>query len=235
MKKIASFFIIILCSCGQNRETTKAVEQHALDSTRADSAAKEVKAMAQAMVDSNKHQDSLRNEILKSKPNTILKNSFLQEFYVRDLADVSGNIVAVNIPFNLHVPDCGAPDCYSTDVKFGFKLGDSLVFPEKLQFLEREHGCVNKETKLKGEFQLLEQSKELVIYFSEKPKRTLVLFGRKSRYGDFAFYFRGLERGKINAKSIEDILLEYNEDDSTSIYPFMSWILTTSEYENFLE
>lgn len=181
-----------------------------------------------------KHEDSLRNEILESKKNKILKESFLQEMYIRKVVSDLKDSLSVTIPFNLHGPDCIAPDCYSTDLSFSFKLGDSLVFPEKLPFQEHEHGCVDKEKRLAGSFQLIEQTDKHVIYHSIKHKRTLVLFSSNDSCGTSAYYFAAVPPNKINGKNVYDIVKDYNEEDKNSIYPFTSWVLTTSQYENFL-
>jgi hypothetical protein len=176
-------------------------------------------------------QDSIRNEILNRKENKMLKESFLQEMYIRDVVRVSNNSLFVVIPFNLHSFDCGAPDCYSTDVSFNFKLGDRLEFPKTLPFTEYEHGCVPEETKLSGTFKLQEETEKHVIYHSEEHKRTLVLFSNKV-IGTTAFYFVEVEENKINGKSVYEIL-EKDTDYLNSFYSiYRSWILTTNDYEN---
>jgi hypothetical protein len=110
------------------------------------------------------YQDSLRKEILKRRENIILKKSFLQEMYIRNVVKVLNDTLFFIIPFNLHGADCTAPDCYSTDVSFKFKLGNSVEFPKELQFQEYEYGCVNNEIKISGFFQLKEISADHVIY-----------------------------------------------------------------------
>jgi hypothetical protein len=229
--------LLTLCSCGQKNEEQKSepIVENKITRDSVIGTESPKQTQAEDYLAWGKHQDSLRTEILKTKTNAVLKNSFLQEFYIRNVADVNLDIVSLNLSFNLHNPDCGAPDCYSTDVSFGFKLGDSLVFPKNLQFLESVNGCVDKETNLKGEFALQEQTKDFVIYYCRKPKRTLVLFSYNSENGTSAWYFTGLERKKINGKNLNTILSSFDEDDKNALYPFMSRALTSNEYENFLE
>jgi hypothetical protein len=181
------------------------------------------------------HEDSLRNEILKSKDNKVVKESFLQELYIRNVVVVSKDSLLFNIPFNLHGPDCGAPDCYSTDISFSFKFGDTLIFPKTLWFDEHEHGCVDKEKYLTGNFQLVEQTDKHIIYHSTKQKRTLILFSSNKTNGTTAYYFTEVGQNRVNGNNLYRITRDYNEEDKNSIYPFTSWILTTSEYENFLK
>lgn len=183
--------------------------------------------------DFQSHEDSLRKLILERKENKILKNSFLQELYLRNVAQVSNDSVVLKLSFNLHGPDCGAPDCYATLVRVAFKIGKQVVFPKSLPFQEHEEGCMEKENALSGSFQLLEQNSDVVIYYSQKEKRTLVLFSSNKDFGTTAFYFCNVSK-RIHAKDLKTIIQHYDESDPNSIYPFTSWILTTNEYENFL-
>lgn len=109
-----------------------------------------------------------------------------------------------------------------------------MVFPEKIDFQEHEHGCVDKEIKLSGSFIKTEQTSRHVIYHSIKYKRTLVLFGSKEETGTSAFYFTEIGQNRISGKNVYTIIKDYNEEDKNALYPFLSWILTTAEYENFL-
>jgi hypothetical protein len=232
--------IIAFCSCGQKSKQTKAprdnVSAEAINNTDTSKTNRKLenKTMDLTILEWEKHEDSLRNEIFKRKENEILKKSFLQELYIRNAVTISKDSLFVTIPFNLHGPDCLAPDCYSTDISFSFKLGDALIFPEKLQFQEHEHGCVEKISKLSGVFQLIEQSDRHVIYHSATHKRTLVLFSSNDESGSIAYFFTDVKLNRINGKNVYRIVRDYSEEDKNSIYPFTSWILSTSEYENFL-
>ncbi len=242
MKQIIPLFtLLIYCSCGgQSEKQTATQDRHTLVG---DSIGNTIEAKTNLTKKTNpqnnllqweKHHDSLRNEILKRKENIMLRNSFLQEFYIRNVVSVLKDSLFMKIPFNLHGPDCGAPDCYSTDISFSFKLGDSLIFPKNIQFYEHEHGCIDKEKNLTGSFQLVEQTDRHVIYHSAKYKRTLVLFSSNAENGTSAFYFTQVGQHKINGKNVYNITEDYNEEDKQSIYPFTSWVLTTNEYGNFI-
>ena len=241
MRQILTFLtILILCSCGQQNEQTQTsqnitpLDNGNISTVIGKNEKFQKKTTEKDLTDWEKYQDSLRNEILIGKKNKILKESFLQEMYIRNVATISNDTVTLNIPFNLHAPDCGAPDCYSTDISFSFKLGNKLKFPKNIKFFEHEHGCVDKEQKFSGDFKLLEETTNLVIYYSGKHKRTLVLFSSNEETGTTAYYFTGLNENRINAQNVYNITKEYNDEDTNSIYPFKSWILTTNVYENFM-
>lgn len=184
--------------------------------------------------DWEQHQDFLRCKILKHKKNRILKDSFLQEIYIRNLTEVYNDSVFVTIPFNVHSNDCGAPDCYTTKVSFSLKLTSTLTFPKTMQFNEEVYGCINQHEKFSGVFQLIEQTSKHIIYHSSKHKRTLVLFSSYKENGTSAYYFTDVNRNSINGKNIYTIRDEYKESDPQSNYPFTSTILNTPEYEHFL-
>jgi len=232
--------LLFFCSCKQQNEqktTAKDKVVHSIDSIPNVNSQKnndgKQKTPDSDFIVWEKYEDSLRNEILNRKENNILKQSFLQEMYIRNVVTVlNGNLFFI-IPFDLHSRDCIAPDCYRTDVSFGFKLGNTLRFPEKLQFKEHEHGCVDNETTISDFFQLKELSANYVIYHSAKYKRTLVLFRINNKSGAYAFYFTKVGPDKISGKNVYKIMENYNEEDENSIHPFTSWVLSTNEYENF--
>ena len=244
MRQILSFFaILIFCSCGEQTQQETPIQDkhvHSIDSIeKVDSFQKNKTTVKNegklTMLEWENYQDSLRTEILKSKSNKVLKESFFQEMYIRNVVRILNDSLFVTIPFNLHGPDCGAPDCYSTDVSFSIKLDDTLIFPETLQFQEHEYGCVDNESKLSGVFQLVEQTNRHVIYHSTKQKRTLVLFSIDKESGTIAYYFTGVGHNRINGKNVYNFMPEFNEEETNSIYPYTSWVLTTKEYENFLQ
>jgi hypothetical protein len=254
MKHTLTFFILItFCSCGQNSASIKKAKETAStttdtvslqDKVRLDSIPnitynKQIEPVENeinelTMDDWRKEQDSMRNEILKRKPNKFLKESFLQEMYIRNVATVSNDSLFVTIPFDLHGADCIAPDGYSTDISFNFKLADTLIFPEILPFQEHEYGSVDKERKLSGKFQLEEQTDKHVIYHCAKYKRTLVLFRTSNESGTVAYFFTGVGQKRINGKNVYKIMGSYNEDDKNSLYPFTSTTLLNTGYEIFL-
>jgi hypothetical protein len=236
MKRFLPFFVVlILCSCEQAaaRDTVLAdiAKQDELSPTNKKAGDPQT---GSTRPESEKHEDSLRNILLREKENTVLKESFLQEMYIRNVVTVSNDSLFVTLPFNVHGPDCGAPDCYSTDVSFGFRFGDTLLFPENIRFHEHERGCTDRERKLTGNFQLLEQTAQHVIYYSAEHKRTLVLFSPDSENGTAAYYFTGLGKNRITGQNVYDIMKEYDEEDKNAVYPFTSWLLTTNEYEHFM-
>lgn len=228
--------ILTLCSCGQQSEQTKTTPVNVSDDSgnNFDNSVTSEKTENKSASDWQQYQDSLRNEILKSKESKILKKSFLQEIYIRNVVTISNDSLFFKIPFNLHGPDCVAPDCYSTDISFSFKFGDNLIFPKNLPFQEHENGCIDKEIHLSGNFKLVEQTDKHIIYHSKQHKRTLVLFSSNEDTETTAFYFTGVEQSKINGTNIYTIADITDENFSEKDYPFTSWILTTNEYENFI-
>ncbi|TDG35630.1 hypothetical protein EZJ43_13505 [Pedobacter changchengzhani] len=110
---ILSLIIISFCSCKENRKvgTTQTKVASKNNSTK-------IKKVSEKELTFEETQDSLRKLILNSKPNENLKSSILQELYIRGLVNEEHGKIKFDLPFNLHGFDCGAPDCYSTDLKF---------------------------------------------------------------------------------------------------------------------
>lgn len=221
--------ILLLAACGPQNPTTT-------PPPTADSAAKPAQPAAPAPdLTGEINQDSLRSAILKSKENTILKASFLQEFYIRDIVRAANDSVYFDIPFDLHAIDCGAPDCYVTQVKFAIKLGNDLVFPPNIKYNSREHGCVDREYVEAGDFQLVERNSELVIYHDAKLKNTLVLFNSNKETGTFAYYFSDVNVKQVTSKNVYEIIDVYLKSDEKAIFPLRSTYLNTFEYQRFVK
>ena len=182
-----------------------------------------------SLEDWQRFQDSIREIILSSKENEILKNSVLQEAYIKNIVWVNHDTLFFSIQFDLHGFDCGAPDCYSTDLNFKFNIRDSLRFPNKLPFTIHEHGCVKKEINLSAVFQLMESDKNFITYHSLSNKSTLVIFKSDDR-GEFIYYFVGVEPETIKGKLVPKIIDAYEEENPKAIVPYRSVIMRNSDY-----
>lgn len=195
---------------------------------------KEVKAngsnKSTSLDDWQRFQDSIRNIILSKKENEILKNSVLQEAYIKNIVWVKHDTLYFSIQFDLHGFDCGAPDCYSTDLKFNLKFRDSLRFPNKLPFTIHEHGCVKKEINSSAVFQLMESDTNFITYHSSSNKSTLVIFKSDNR-GEFIYYFVGVKPETIKGKLVHKIIEVYEEENPKSIAPYRSVAMLNSDYE----
>lgn len=199
---------------------------------------KEIKANGHnkftSLEDWQRFQDSIRNIILSKKENEILKNSVLQEAYIKNIVWVKHDTLYFSIQFDLHGFDCGAPDCYSTDLKFNFKLRDSLRFPTKLPFTIQEHGCVKKEINSSAVFQLMESDTNFITYHSPSNKSTLVIFKSDDR-GEFIYYFVGVKPETIKGKLVHKIIDAYEEENPKSIAPYRSVTMRNSDYQFIME
>lgn len=222
--------ILLLCSYekgnSQNKSNTKNNQAKAINDKRESN-------KTEAILTWEQLQDSLRNEILKRRENKVVKESFLQEMYIRNVVTVFQDSLHFHIPFNLHGPDCGAPDCYSTDLSFSFKFGKSIVFPEKIDFLEHEYGCIDEEISISGKFSLIEQTKSHIIYYSSQYQRGLLLFASNKYVGTTALYFTNIGQDELNINNIYSIMDFESKNFNEEKYPFTSFILTANEYEHF--
>ena len=176
-------------------------------------------------------QDSLRIQLLNSKPNENLKSSILQELYIKGLVNQIKDKIRFDLPFNLHGFDCGAPDCYSTDILFEFTASDPIVFPNKIDFQLVEHGCgIEKDIKENGVFELVEQTLTYVNYYSKNQKSNLIIIGDKREL----YYFSDTKPNSIKVDLIEKLFEEYNEEDPKFTEPYQSTTMRNNDYGNFI-
>ncbi|MCF6288465.1 MAG: hypothetical protein L3J53_04420 [Proteobacteria bacterium] len=228
MKFAFFFFSLLIISCTQEikeeiNERTEVVSEKIITNNE---------KIINSELTFEETQDSLRALILISKPNKNLKSSILQELYIRGLVNQEDDKIKFELPFNLHGFDCGAPDCYSTDITFEIIAKEPIEFPKIIKFKLLEHGCgVEREIPENGIFELVEQSPKYVNYYSNKQKSNLVILGEKRKL----YYFPDTKPNSIKVDLIDKIFDKYNEEDTNAIVPYQSTIMTTNEYENFIE
>ncbi|WP_324027796.1 hypothetical protein QSV08_07575 [Maribacter sp. BPC-D8] len=176
-------------------------------------------------------QDSLRIQILNSKPNENLKSSILQELYIKGLVNQIKDKIRFDLPFNLHGFDCGAPDCYSTDILFEFTASYPIVFPENIDFQLVEHGCgIEKNIKENGVFELVEHTQTYVNYYSKNQKSNLIIIEDKREL----YYFSDTKPNSIKVDLIEKLFEEYDEEDPKFTEPYQSTTMRNNDYGDFI-
>ncbi len=200
MKKLLYFFALVTFSCFSQENTTENFQQR---------------------------QDSLRNELLKSKNDKLLLNTVFEEHYIRGLITNEKDFLNFNLPFNLHGFDCGAPDCYTTTLKFKTSNNYPLNLQAKIKIDLTESGCV-KTQNWSGEFTLVEANKLLVNYYSPQLKSNLY-FTKKGEL----IYFPHEKTKSISLKKLNKILQSLNPDELEPV-PYLSTVMTTMEYETFI-
>lgn len=105
-----------------------------------------------------------------------MRDNFLREMSRREMLTVKNDSLYFTIPFDIHAPDCGAPDCYVTTLHFGIEKTKEGAFPEEIFFTETEEGCYVEDTlEITGHFDLTAGDQKTIIYSSETYNRTLVL------------------------------------------------------------
>ena len=158
----------------------------------------------------------------------------MEELYIRNLVSVSSNELTFNLPFDLHGFDCGAPDCYSTDLSFSFPHNNELEFPNELSFTIHEHGCKEPEFRKEGTYKLVEQEKNYVNYYSTEHKSNLVIIGDDERF-EYIYYFTDVKPDSIKANAVNELISNFSEDDADASAPYRSTTMTSKEYERFIK
>ena len=227
MKVLIIFLSLLIISCSSKQNKEEIVVQNEEPTTEITYETKETTTATEKSFEET--QDSLRKVLLGSKPNENLKSSILQELYIRGLVVQENDEITFNLPFNLHGLDCGAPDCYTTDISFRISANEPIEFPDKIDFKLFEHGCVDKEETTNSVFELNEESQENVNYFSEELKSNLII----KRNGEL-YYYPHMKSSSIGVKTINE-MFENGEFDDAEIAPYQSTVMTSNEYEHFIK
>ena len=228
MKLIILIFSLLIISCSSKERKigiNKQKENKSENTIHTD------KELSKPELTFEEIQDSLRNELLKLKSNENLKSSVLEELYIRGLVNQIDSLINFWLPFDLHGFDCGAPDCYSTDITFAIRVKEPIEFPETIDFHLFEHGCIDKEITTDGIFELVELSPNYVNYYSKTHESNLVIIKDKG----LLYYFPKSKPDSIKVSLIDEIFENYDEEDSYTIAPYQSTIMTTNEYENLIK
>lgn len=173
-------------------------------------------------------QDSLRNELLKTKNDKVLLNTVFEEHYIRGLIKNEKNNLKFILPFDLHGPDCGAPDCYTTELKFEIPNKIPLLLPKKMIINGIEFGCIEKKQKWTSEFELVESNKQIVNYYSAELKSNLY-FTKKGRL----IFFPHNKEESLSLKLIDE-MYENWEFENSEFAPYETTVMNSMEYEIFL-
>ena len=228
MRLIIFIFSLLIISCSSNGRKVGINEQ---TGNKSEIIIHTDKELLKTELTFEKVQDSLRNELLNLKSNENLKSSILEELYIRGLVNQVDSLIKFRLPFDLHGFDCGAPDCYSTDITFAIQAKEPVEFPKIIDFHLFEHGCVDKEINTDGIFELVELSYDYVNYYSKTHRSNLVIIKEEG----LLYYFPDTKPNSVKVSLIDEIFKNYDEEDSYTIAPYQSTIMTTNEYENFIK
>jgi hypothetical protein len=184
--------------------------------------------------DFSKAQDSIRNEILKSKSEESLKGSVVEELYVRDLVKKMGDMLTFNLPFDLHGFDCGAPDCYTTDLSFTIPFNGDLTFPDQIIFKLSEAGCIEKDLILRDTMRLENHSARFVNYYCIELDSRLIIMSKDERH-DFVYYFPDSSIHITDIERVNEAIDQALENDGIAFNPYRSSHLTSLKYDRTLQ
>lgn len=195
-----------------------------------------VQAQKAALQDYDQYQDSLRCVLKQLKNNRAFSNPFLEELYLRDLFSMKKDSVKFMIPFDSHSNDCGAPDCYVTQVEFVLAYSDSILLPDSLKITYRDVGCYNQFTiPSTSYFYLINRGVDILVYYNWYYRASLVFFTEqgKKKSSSYSFFIENVDISELSVKKIYDMRDNYEIDDEHNIYPYTSTKLSRG-YECFI-
>lgn len=181
-------------------------------------------------------QDSIRSVLVQSIQPKWIQQTVLEELYIRNAIEIDQNAVHLTFNFNLHGLDCGAPDCFSTDITFTIPLeNNKLVFPLKVIYTENEDGCIEHAYTLQSTFDYQDIQANYVILHDNKRHKTLLFFRDYRTYNSTAYYFPYLHK---ESSTLAAMLKLTDVDDPTFndvYFPYMSTALQVYDYSLFLD
>ncbi len=231
--RIALIFVVcFLFSCGEKKQENKMIQKVTTEKEEVNQLKEKLLEKKEQRLE--KERKELRQKLLASKPDENLKNSLLAELYLRNLVHRNEESLQFNLVFDLHGFDCGAPDCYSTTIKFNIPYANPISFPKTIPFSFAEEGCtIDKEISRGGIFQLLEESEIGVNYYSKSEKSNLVI--QKEGTQTNLYYFPNTTKGKIQLKSINQFIESIDETSEESNAPYTSGIMNMYDYSIFVQ
>jgi len=144
------------------------------------------------------------------------QNQFFKPFWETGTVFNTNDSLRFELSFDLHGFDCGAPDCFRTDVSFGFSFQDSIFFPEKLPFQLHEHGCVD-ERQFSDYFTQQSATQEMVVYYC-RPRDMVLVLSREAFQGEHVYLFERVNPDEITESSLQAYLDKSYEDESKQPY-----------------
>lgn len=195
-----------------------------------------VKAQKSVLQDYEQYQDSLRCTLKQLKDDRAFSNPFLEELYLRDLYEIKGDSVKFLIPFDSHSNDCGAPDCYITEVSFVLPYTDPIELTDSLKITYGDIGCYNEFTiPSTSYFYLLNRGLDILVYYNWYYRASLVFFTEqgKKESSSYSFFIENVDPSDLSARKIYDMRDNYEIDDEHNIYPYTSTKLRRG-YEYFV-
>ncbi|WP_020526991.1 hypothetical protein [Flexithrix dorotheae] len=179
-------------------------------------------------------QDSIRKKILDQKENEFLKSGIFQELYIRNLVYQEKDSLRINIPFDLHSLDCGAPDCYTTFLRFSIKADYNFKLLNTIPFQELEQGCISSEDTISGTFKLKDANKTGISLYNQQYQRLLLIL-KEDPGKEFVYYFQGVNPEAITQNTLNNYIENLYEEDENLIVPLRSTWLIKNDYREFLK
>ncbi|MDH5379959.1 MAG: hypothetical protein OEW75_03855 [Cyclobacteriaceae bacterium] len=160
-------------------------------------------------------QDSILRMLKEEKTDTVLLKSPFKILYINNLAKRNNGRITIRLPFDLHGFDCGAPDCYTTEVSFSFEKGIRIEIPKRILVQVVEEGCIEG-FKDSGEMNLVESSNNHLHYFSKDLKSSLIIM-KDDPAEQYVYYFPNVSRNDVQVAKLVEIIYKMEDDENTDV------------------
>ncbi|KXX67851.1 hypothetical protein [Flammeovirga sp. SJP92] len=136
---------------------------------------------------------------------TLKREKFTSEDIISKLIEVGfvtiqNDKISFELPFDLHEMDCGAPDCYTTTIRFSIPNHKPFQFPQQINVKLEEEGCLDTLEKSEGTFILKEQTDLFVNYYSKDLQSNLII-----KAGGKLYYYPHKMKNSVSVQQLHEL------------------------------
>jgi hypothetical protein len=154
-----------------------------------------------------------------------VKGSLLESYHKLKMLNENGMLWRLQLVFDLHSADCGAPDCYAHHLQL--VLPPHILAQKEGSYIYNLNvkGCVPEEEQKEqsGSMQLYARGTNYIIFYDKKEELSLLLEEQN------AYLFEGLNFAILDSKAPIDYLKEILEDPEHLYYPYQSRTIVFQE------
>ncbi|NME70081.1 hypothetical protein [Flammeovirga aprica] len=151
---------------------------------------------------------------------TLKREKFTSEDIISKLIEVGfvtiqNDKISFELPFDLHEMDCGAPDCYTTMVRFSIPHQKTILFPPQISVELEEDGCMDNLERYKGEFILKEQTDSFINYYSDELQSNLII-----KTGGEVYYYPHEMKKSVSVQQLNEMFESFRFEDEGVAVPY---------------
>lgn len=159
---------------------------------------------------SNKHRSVL--PLKSTSINDSLMPHLLAYYAKKKWIVKSNKHIQLTLPFDVHGLDCGAPDCYTTELLCSLPVLAAQITPKSFIVQVAEYGCVEQKTLGPVQFELCEQSQNFLNFYAKQLGSNLYFTKNGAVY-----YYVHHKKTPIRYRQFDSLLQSRYFEEATAI------------------